>query len=136
MRVVAAFPQFLVPYSLSHMQPRNFLLIQCEKSVAAATSLSEVKVQLHVYLFPLLRPFRGPQSLSPGGRTGFKCVLSSGGSCGRAREQSGSPSASFGLSLLLFVGKAVPSMESIQGIAESYDHMQGCSTSTARKPDL
>ena len=100
-----------------------FSLIQCQKSAVEANFLSEVKVQLHVYLFPLLRPLRGPQSLSPGGRTGFKCVLSSGGSCGRAREQSGSPSASFGLSLLLFVVKAVPSMESIQGIAESYDHM-------------
>ena len=63
-------------------------------NAAEANALSEVKVQLHVYLFPLLRPFRGPQSLSAGGRTGFKCVLSGGGSCGRAREQSGPPSAS------------------------------------------
>ena len=63
--------------------------------------MSEVKVQLHVYLFPLLRPFRGPQSLSPGGRTGFKCVLSGGGSFGRARELCGC-SAAFDESLFLF----------------------------------
>ena len=69
--------------------------------------MSEVKVQLHVYLFPLLRPFRGPRSVAGGG-TGFKCVLNSGGSCGRAREQGGPPpkSASFGESLLLFEAKA------------------------------
>ena len=94
-----------------------FSLIQCQKSAVEANFLSEVKVQLHVYLFPLLRPLRGPQSLSPGGRTGFKCVLSSGGSCGRAREQSGPPSASHCCCLrrkLL-----------IQGIAKSYDHNVG-----------
>ena len=44
-------------------------LIQREKKSAAAVNfVSEVKVQLHVYLFPLLRPFRGPRSLwSPAG---------------------------------------------------------------------
>ena len=42
-------------------------LIQCQKSEAEANGLSEVKVQLHVYLFPPLGPFRGPQSLWPEG---------------------------------------------------------------------
>ena len=44
-----------------------FSLIQCQKSAVEANFLSEVKVQLHVYLFPLLRPLRGPQSMSPEG---------------------------------------------------------------------
>ena len=54
--------------SFSHVAQKKFChWFNAKKAEAEANGRSEVKVQLHVYLFPPLGPFRGPQSLWPEG---------------------------------------------------------------------
>ena len=75
-------------------------LIHCFKNNLRVENefMSGLKVQLHVYLSPSWGRSRSSQPA--GWRTGFKCVLSGGGSFGRARELCGCWAA-FGESLFL-----------------------------------
>ena len=105
------------PYSLSHMQARSFFIDSMPKKCSCSKCSEWSQSPVACLLVSSAEAAEGSPVHVAGGRTGFKCVLSSGGSCGRAREQSGPPSASHCCCLrrkLL-----------IQGIAKSYDHNVG-----------
>ena len=105
------------PCSLSHMQARSFFIDSMPKKCSCSKCSEWSQSPVACLLVSSAEAAEGSPVHVAGGRTGFKCVLSSGGSCGRAREQSGPPSASHCCCLrrkLL-----------IQGIAKSYDHNVG-----------